>query len=84
MRRGISGRVWRISTRNDDDDFIVSDRLEQQGISDAITENGIHYGVEVRGKVFDNLSKQGLPLQEWQHDFHSQFDEFDVTLIEEF
>lgn len=82
-QRNIPSKVWKISTRSDNEDFILSDRLEQQGITDSITNNGIHYGVEVQGKVFDNLSAQGLSLEDWIQDFHSLSDEFDITSFEE-
>ena len=78
-RRNIPSKIWRISTIYDDEDFILSDRLELQGINDSITDNGIHYGIEVRGKVFDNLSPEGLSLQDWIQDFHSMSDEFSLT-----
>lgn len=76
--------MWRLSTKYDNEDFILSDRLEQQGISESITENGVHYGVEVRGKVFDNLSQYGLSLEDWINDFHSLSDEFEVKIIDDF
>lgn len=81
-RRQVPSKIWKISTKNDDEDFIVSDRLEQQGITDSITDNGIHYGIEVRGKIFDNLSPDGMTLEEWVRDFHTISDEFDVTGFE--
>lgn len=83
-QRGIPGKIWRLSTRYDYEDFILSDRLEQQGCSESITENGVHYGVEVFGKIFDNLSEQGLSVDDWINDFTSLSDEFDVQAIEEF
>jgi hypothetical protein len=84
QHRGILGKLWRLSTRHDDEDFILSDRLEQQGCSETITENGIHYGVEVFGIIFDNLSSQGLSLENWVNDFTSLTNEFEVEVIEEF
>jgi hypothetical protein len=83
-QRAIPGKLWRLSTRYDDEDFILSDRLEQQGCSETITENGVHYGVEVYGKIFDNLSKQGLSPEDWVNDFTSPSNEFQVEVIEEF
>ena len=81
-RRQVPNKIWKISTHHSDEDFILSGRLEQQGITDSITDNGIHYGVEVRGKIFDNLSPHGMTLEEWVQDFHSISDEFDVTSFE--
>ena len=83
-QHGIPGKVWRLSTQYDNEDFILSDRLEQQGYSDSITENGVHYGVEVQGKIFDNLSPKGLILEDWMNDFHSLSDEFKVQVIDNF
>ncbi|MGL4500177.1 MAG: papain fold toxin domain-containing protein, partial [Planktothrix sp.] len=40
------------------------DRLEQQGCSETITEKGVHYGVEVLGKILDNLSEQRLAVDD--------------------
>ena len=57
-QRGVPGKIWRLSTRYDDEDFILSDRLEKRGNISSITENGVHYGVEVFGKMFDNLSQE--------------------------
>ena len=67
----IRGKIWRLSTRYDNEDFILSDRLEQQGCAEPITENGVHYGVEIFGKIFDNLSRQGLSPDDWINDFTS-------------
>jgi hypothetical protein len=83
-QRGIPGKLWRLSTRSDDEDFILSDRLEQKGCFETITENGVHYGVEVFGKIFDNLSRQGLSPEDWVNDFTSPSNEFKVEVIEEF
>jgi Papain fold toxin 2 len=62
----------------------MSDRLAAQGIVDSITENGMHYGVEVGGVVFDNLSSEGLLLQDWIGDFHSISDEFELIELVDF
>jgi len=83
-QRGIPGKLWRISTRYENEDFILSDRLERQGYFETITENGIHYGVEVYGKIFDNLSDYGLSPEAWAKDFTSLSNEFEVEVIEEF
>ncbi|WP_225902733.1 papain fold toxin domain-containing protein [Pseudanabaena sp. PCC 6802] len=83
-QRAIPGKLWRLSTQYDTEDFILSKRLEQQGCLETITENGVHYGVEVFGKIFDNLSKQGLSPEDWGSDFISLSNEFEVVVIEEF
>ncbi|MFM7573238.1 MAG: papain fold toxin domain-containing protein, partial [Snowella sp.] len=37
---------------------------------------GKHYGVEVKGLVFDNLSPHGMTKEDWLKDFHCQSEEF--------
>ncbi|MDB9322108.1 papain fold toxin domain-containing protein [Nodularia spumigena CS-591/04] len=83
-QRKIPGKLWRLSTTYDNEDFILSNRLEQQGCFETITENGVHYGVEVFGKIFDNLSPQGLYTDDWIQDFTSLSNEFKIKVIEEF
>lgn len=56
----INGKIIRLKTKYKDEDFILSDRLMRKGVNDSITINGKHYGVEVRGRVFDNLSSEGI------------------------
>jgi hypothetical protein len=80
----INGTLWRLKTKYDGEDFILSDRLERLGIGESITRNGTHYGVEIRGKVFDNISKEGLTKEDWIEDFHSFSDEFEIKIIEDF
>jgi hypothetical protein len=83
-QRKISDKLWRLSTIYDNEDFILSYRLEKQGCFETITENGVHYGVEVFGKIFDNLSRQGLYPDDWVQDFISLSNEFKIEVIEEF
>lgn len=80
----INGALLRLKTKYDGEDFILSERLKRLGIGESRTRNGIHYGVEVKGKVFDNLSKQGMLREDWIKDFHSLSDEFEVKIVEEF
>jgi hypothetical protein len=63
---GIEGRILKLRTRRRNDFFIISDRFSP---NESITENGIHYGVEVLGLVFDNLSSEGMIRQQWESDF---------------
>ncbi|MBD2138082.1 hypothetical protein H6F32_10885 [Anabaena sp. FACHB-1237] len=83
-QRKIPGKLWRLSTIYDNEDFILSYRLEKQGCFETITENGVHYGVEVFGKIFDNLSGQGVYPDDWIQDFTSLSNEFKIEVIEEF
>ncbi len=81
---GIKRTLMRLRTKYKDEDFIVSDRLTKLGVSDSITKNGIHYGISVRGQVFDNLSPTGLQLEDWIKDFHSPSEEFIIEELDSF
>lgn len=80
---GIAYKIIRLRTRYADEDFIISERLEKRGITEAITINGQHYGIEVQGKVFDNLSSEGMLRDDWINDFHCASDNFIVEEVEE-
>lgn len=75
--------VLRLRTRYDED-FIISERLENRGLIESITVNGTHYGVEVYGQVFDNLSSYGMSREDWINDFHCPSEEFILEELEEF
>ncbi|MCX6044777.1 MAG: hypothetical protein NT075_06655 [Chloroflexi bacterium] len=64
VNHNINGVYIRISTHASN--FIVSERV---GGYTTITENGIHYGIEVYGQVFDNLPNTGISRQAWLNDF---------------
>ncbi len=63
---GIDGKILKLRTRNLRERYIISDRI---GKNESITENGQHYGVEVRGRIFDNLLPEGLLKEDWLKDF---------------
>lgn len=69
--RDMKGTILRIKTKYDEEDYILSQRLESQGIRESITLNGQHYGIEVQGLVFDNLSVTGITREDWLKDFQS-------------
>ncbi|MBE9051201.1 hypothetical protein IQ243_12370 [Nostocales cyanobacterium LEGE 11386] len=69
----IEGKIIKLRTKKRNDFFIISNRYTD---SESITDNGIHYGVEVLGRIFDNLSRQGLPRDEWINDFSCRSGEF--------
>ena len=75
----IKGKLLEIKTKYRDEDYIISDRFNDY---QSITTNGKHYGVEVRGKVFDNLSPQGMTKETWLQDFHCQSEEFLLNELE--
>lgn len=77
--KGIAGKVLRLRTKRRREVFIVSDRHNRE---ESITENGTHYGVEVFGKVFDNLSSEGMSREEWLNDFHCASEQFIVDELE--
>lgn len=75
----ISYKIIRLRTQRRSEFFIVSQRY---GMSDSITENGTHYGVEVLGLVFDNLSEYGLSRDEWIIDFSCRSGQFIIDEME--
>ncbi|NER50805.1 MAG: hypothetical protein F6J92_29870, partial [Symploca sp. SIO1A3] len=64
------------------EDYILSNRLEQMGIHESITVNGQHFGVEVRGQIFDNLSEQGYSREIWLQDFRCHSGQFILTEVD--
>ena len=70
---GLAGKILRLRTKRRNEVFIICDR-HSSGAS--ITENGTHYGVEVLGKVFDNLSDEGIPRSLWISSFHCMSEKF--------
>jgi len=81
-QQGIQGEILRLRTKYQDEDYIISERLERLGVAESITVNGKHYDVEVRGLVFDNLSTDGMFIEEWVKDFHCQSEQFVVEELE--
>lgn len=77
-RWGVGGKILRLRTKRRNEVFIVSAR---HGAEESITENGTHYGVEVMGRVFDNLSAQGLLREDWVKDFRCLSGQFMVDEI---
>ena len=80
-QQGINGIHIKITTA-DKDDFIVSDRWNNG--RESITQNGTHHGIEVRGKVFDNLSQVGLPRRDWLQNFDCRGGRFNLEEIDIF
>ena len=58
------------------------ERLEKLGINESITINGQHFGVEVRGLVFDNLSELGQSRDSWIKDFQFHSGQFILTEVD--
>ena len=79
----IESKILRIRTKYGED-YIISTRLEELGITESITDNGTHYGVEVRRRVFDNLSPDGISREDWLNDFHCQSEQFIVEELDKF
>jgi hypothetical protein len=75
----IPGKILKIKTKRRTDVYIISDRISS---NESITENGIHYGVEVFGKVFDNLSSEGLYRENWLNDFHCRSGQFTLEELD--
>jgi Papain fold toxin 2 len=77
--QGCPGKVLRLRTKQRSDLYIISDRISS---GESITENGTHYGVIIFGKVFDNLSGEGMPLEEWLNDFHCRSGRFTLEELD--
>jgi Papain fold toxin 2 len=80
----VEGVILKLRTRYRDEDFIVSRRLEAQGIEESVTANGTHYGIEVRRRVFDNLSTVGMDRADWINDFSCPSEQLTVEELEDF
>lgn len=76
---GIERKILQLKTKRRNEVFITSDRWN---FDESITENGTHYGVEVFGRVFDNLSTEGLLREDWLKSFHCPSEQFMVTELE--
>lgn len=75
----IERKILKLRTKKRNDFFIISSRFSN---NESITDNGIHYGVEVLGLVFDNLSPQGLPRNEWINDFSCRSGGFNIEELD--
>lgn len=80
-RNKVSGTILKITPLGRGS-FIVSERWD--GSNQSITQNRVHYGVEVRGKVFDNLSTVGLARMNWVRDFSCPSGDFNIEEVENF
>jgi hypothetical protein len=76
---GIEGKILRLKTKRRSEVFITNDRHVPE---ESITENGTHYGVEVLGKVFDNLSADGLSRADWLKGFYCLSERFIVDELD--
>lgn len=83
-KNDIEGKLMRLKTKYRDEDYILSDRMEAVGVFDAITGNGVHYGIRVQGKIFDNLSMIGLSMEDWLKDFHCPSEKFVIEELDDF
>jgi hypothetical protein len=78
-KNSIKGRIIKLRTKRRNEVFITSNRWN---FNESITENGTHYGVEVLGRVFDNLSPEGMTREDWLGDFHCPSEQFIVEELE--
>ena len=72
-QNSIPSKILKLKTKRRSDFYIISDRLTS---NETITENGTHYGIEIMGKVFDNLSLEGMTREQWLKDFHCRSGQF--------
>ncbi|AFZ11347.1 hypothetical protein Cri9333_0369 [Crinalium epipsammum PCC 9333] len=78
----IQGKILKLKTATRRDGYILSWRLERQDITNSITQTGVHYGVEVLGRVFDNLSVEGMTREDWLNDFDCPSHQFILTELD--
>jgi len=64
--KGIKGDVIEIRS-NGANEFIISDNYMVGGR--AVSETGMHQGVRVGNMVYDNITPQGIPYDEWVKSF---------------
>lgn len=62
--------------------FIVSNRWKEG--QESIAQTGIHQGIETYGKVFDNLSPEGLDRASWIADFDCASGDFEISEVASF
>jgi hypothetical protein len=89
--RGIKGRVWQlkaIATQSrgwicmEDPAFPLP--FPTASGQDSISENGLHFGVEVQGIVYDNIFRNGIGLAAWPLQFTCYTGEFESTVVDSF
>jgi hypothetical protein len=73
------GKLLRLKTKRRSDLCIISDQISS---GESVTENGIHYGVIIFDKVFDNLSGEGMSLEEWLNDFNCRSGQFTLEELD--
>ncbi len=78
-KNSIEGKIIQLRTKRRNEVFITSDRWNP---NESITENGTHYGIEVLGRVFDNLSAEGMTREDWLRDFHCPSEQFIIEELE--
>jgi hypothetical protein len=66
--KGIRGELIEVRARGGRD-FIAADRF--RGGSVSITQNGTHQAVRVGDTVFDNLSPDGIHVNQFLNDLHA-------------
>ncbi|WP_278244706.1 papain fold toxin domain-containing protein [Ruminococcus flavefaciens] len=67
-KKGIDYKVIKVTPKDPELDFIYSDKY-----GGYIGETGYHYGVEVEGVVYDNLTTEGMLFNEWINDLGGKF-----------
>lgn len=77
--QGLQAKILQLKTQRRSEIFIASDRYS---LSESITENGTHYGIEIFDRVFNNLSTEGLTRTEWLQDFHCPSEQFVLTELD--
>ena len=66
-KEGIEYNILRIKSNNTQS--FIGSRIFSKTKDDIISTNGYHYGIEVDGKVFDNIHTDGVDYNKWRDDF---------------
>ncbi len=69
-KRGLTEKIVTLQAGQSD---MVSSRWKDKREAIAFSQ-GFHVGVEVNGKVYDNLTFDGLALEEWRLTFETQIE----------
>ncbi len=87
-RAGISGKLLQYQTLDEAGNpisrFIISHAQEMVGQLNAISRSGMHRGVLVEGKVYDNIHRSGIDYELWIRDLESTAPNFKVSILQEF
>ena len=89
MRSGFHGYVVQLATHGVRDFIVMHDPnfklpFPMPRGQHSISDNGQHFGVVVKGYVFDNIFREGTPLAGWEEHFACATNSFTQSKIKAF